>query len=135
MQVKTFSFTYYVNVQEDAQGRRTGWDVGYIAGDALQIAYRGFVAADPPGTGRQRLETMAEALFSRFNNPDLRPAGYRGPSMSVGSVVEIQGVHFAVDPLGFKEVEIWQSSIAPRDSRWFLCCDAGDSTDRSVLTT
>jgi hypothetical protein len=129
--MKVFSFTYFVNVQENSRGHLTGFTEGYKNGDDLLIAYRGFVAADSLYKGRQRLENAAHALFAIFNHPDMRPAGYRGPSMSVGSVVEIQGVHFAVEPLGWKEVEIWQSRIAVKDVRWTV----GNPTDGTVLTT
>jgi hypothetical protein len=127
--MKVFSFTFYANVQEDAQGRNTGYMDGYKEGDDLQIAYRGFVDVDSTYQGRQRLESVAHALYARFNNPDLRPEGYRGPSMSLGSVLEIQGVHFAVAPLDFTEVKIWQSRIYPKDARWTV----GEPRDNAVL--
>lgn len=129
--MKAFSFTYYVNIQEDAQGRFSGYEYGYQEGDTLQIGYRGFISVDSTFEGRSRLESVAHALYARFNHPDMRPAGYRGPSMTIGSVIEIQGVHFAVESLDFKEVEIWQSPISPRDVRWI---DApGPSPEESLL--
>lgn len=131
--MKVFSFTYYVNMQEDAQGRLTGFLDGYKNGDDLQIAYRGLISADSFYEGRQRLEAVAHALFARFNHPDMRPAGYRGPSMSVGSVIEIQGVHFAVEPLDFKEVEIWQSQIHAQDGRW-TAATGPRSREHGILT-
>jgi hypothetical protein len=119
-QMKVFSFTFYTNVQEDSVGRLAGREQGYKRADRLQIAFRGFISTDPPlHEGHRKLELVAHALYVRFNHPDMRPVGYRGPSMSIGDVVEIQGVHFAVERgAEFSEVEIWQSPIHAKDWRW-----------------
>lgn len=46
-----------------------------------------------------------------------RAFGYRGPSMSVGNVVEIQGICFAAASNGFERLEIRQSEIDPTGDR------------------
>jgi hypothetical protein len=108
-----FSYTYYWNAEQDENGRNIGLMDGYLPGHKLQIAHRGFIetAVFPDVRKQSDLEMVAEALFFNFNNPAKRPAGYRGPSMSIGSVIEIQGVCFRCMSFGFEITEIWQSPI------------------------
>jgi len=117
---QTYSFTYYWNAQQDEKGRFTAFFDGYKSGDPLQIAYRGLVEVTAVNLFRDSLQlAIAEALFSLFNGPDRWPVDYRGPSMSVGSVLEIQGSFFAVASVGFESVDIWGSPICPGDRRWY----------------
>jgi hypothetical protein len=115
-----YAFTFYWNGQRDAAGRLVGFLDGYRPGDKLEIAYQGFVLIHGVDEARSlpALLTVAESLFAIFNDDDRRPACYRGPSMSVGNVVEIQGVCYAVASVGFERVEIWQSEIDIGDRRW-----------------
>lgn len=115
-----YSFTFYWNAQRAPQGYLVGFLEGYRPGHSLEIAYRGFVSVGDDDRPRvpEDLLRVAETLFAIFNDEQRRPACYRGPSMSVGNVVEIQGICFAVATLGFERVEIWQSEIAACDGRW-----------------
>ncbi len=115
-----YSFTFYWNAQRAPQGYLVGFLEGYQPGHRLEIAYRGLVSVleDDRPRASEHLLWVAEILFAVFNDESRRPACYRGPSMSVGNVVEIQGVCFAVAPLGFEPVEIWQSEITPCDEGW-----------------
>jgi|GEM_PF-3670772 len=115
-----YAFTFYWNAERDAAGHAVGFLDGYRPGHKLEIAYQGFVLIHEDDESRNlpALVTVAERLFAIFNDNDLRPACYRGPSMSVGSVVEIQGVCYAVTSIGFERVEIWESEIGPADRRW-----------------
>ena len=115
-----YSFTFYWNAQRDPAGHLIGFLDGYQPGHQLEIAYQGFVSVEEPDKPRELadLVRVADVLFAVFNDDDRRPACYRGPSMSVGNVVEIQGVCFAVAPVGFERIEIWQSEISPCDRRW-----------------
>lgn len=116
----TYSFTFYWNAQRDDQGHLVGFLDGYRPGHKLEIAYRGFVKVSEEDKARLQpdLFTVADVLFAVFNEDGRRPSSYRGPSMSVGNVIEIQGRCFAVAPIGFESVEIWESEIAPCDPRW-----------------
>jgi hypothetical protein len=117
---RTYSFTYYWNARQDEKGRFTAFFDGFTSGDPLQIAYRGLVEVRAINLFRDSLQlAIAEALFSTFNGPDRWPADYRGPSMSVGNVLEIQGSCFAVASVGFESVDIWDSPISPGDRRWY----------------
>jgi hypothetical protein len=120
---QSYSFTYYWNSQEDAHGRNTGMLDGFRDGDTLQIAFRGLFECAFPVKKAEDLESVAEVLFVVFNDPDRRPAEYRGPSMSVGSVLEIQGKCFAVAPCGFVPVEIWKCPIEDGNPRWSSAFD------------
>ncbi len=115
---KIYSFTYYWNAQVDGQGRNVGFFMGYSEGDALQIAYRGFVELEFVCRDMETLESAAEFLWGIFNDSDRRPADYHGPSMSVSSVVEVQGVCYAAEPIGFKTATICKSEIHPGEASW-----------------
>ena len=111
-------FTYYWNAETDSKGRAIGFLEGFQPGHKIQVAYRGMVDMGPDFhvCSKDDLVTVMSRLFATFNIG--RPEGYRGPSMSVGSVVEIQGVCFAVESVGFKMVEIWESYVEPTPVSW-----------------
>ena len=86
---------------------------GYKPGDPLSSV------PSPVGRGlttasmacRHRAATlllMLDFLWRMFNT-DNRPADYLGPSMSVGSIITLSGVAFAVKPFGFEQVDISSS--------------------------
>jgi len=116
----TYSFTFYWNAQRDDQGPLVGFLDGYRPGHKLEIAYRGFVKIHEEHKTRVQsdLFTVADVLFAIFNEDGRRPSSYRGPSMSVGNVIEIQGLCLAVASVGFESVEIWESEITSCDPRW-----------------
>jgi hypothetical protein len=117
---RAYSFTYYWNARQDEKGRFTAFFDGHKSGDPLQIAYRGLVEVRAVNLFRDSLQVaIAETLFGRFNDPDRWPADYRGPSMTVGNVLEIQGSCFAVAAAGFEPVDIWESPIGPGPRQWY----------------
>lgn len=115
-----YSFTYYWNAQRDNAGRPVGFFDGYLPGHRLEIAYRGLVEVAEITRTRDLLDLFraAETLFVIFNDDARRPTCYHGPSMSVGSVVEVQGVCLTVASYGFERVEIWQSEIGLCNPQW-----------------
>jgi hypothetical protein len=104
------NYKFYWNLQVDEKGRSISMCDGFTVGDPLCIAYEGEIdpAVDWLGT--------AELLFHKFNMD--RPDNYRGPSMSVGSVIEFDGKAYAVASCGFVEVDISGSEVRPTDPRW-----------------
>jgi hypothetical protein len=78
------------------------------------VAYEGeFEHEDLELSQESTIWGLLEHLFVMFNQDGRRPAEYRGPSMSVGSVVKLFDKTYAVRHIGFAEVDISQSSIAP----------------------
>lgn len=117
---RTLSFTYYWNNEKDAQGRNVGF-FGFKSGHALQIAYRGFVEVDfsiDIDYESEAVVVAANKLFRIFNDDVCRPRNYRGPSMLVGSVLEINSVFLAVTNTGFRVVSIFGSNITPCPDAW-----------------
>jgi hypothetical protein len=58
-------------------------------------------------------------MWEMFNS-DNRPADYRGPSMSVGSIITLAGVAFAVKSFGDEQVDISSSPQTDSDPRWVV---------------
>jgi hypothetical protein len=115
-------YRYYWNEKKDEQGRNISMLDGYTPGDPLCLAYESEVTYD-----NCEFMAAAEYLFYQFNSDDLRPVDYRGPSMSVGSVIEFDDnilglpgkkTALACDVFGFIQVDISQSRIVPTDPRW-----------------
>jgi hypothetical protein len=111
-------YQYLWNEKKDSEGRHPSlWD-GYQPGDPLCLAWEGDTGMN--GTDAE----LCEDLFHLFNAPGARPEGYRGPSMSVGSVVvlgdlaHVSNVAYAVDRVGFKQVDITASPIVDAPKEW-----------------
>jgi hypothetical protein len=107
------------NEAKDSKGRHLGF-FGFKKGHPLCVAYEGDI------------ECLADAdemhllcdLFSIFNT-ERRPVDYRGPSMSVGSVIELQlptgCEYYAVVAVGFFSVSsdmFSASEIIPSPAVW-----------------
>lgn len=113
----TVAYRYYWNANEDEKGRFTTF-FGFNPGDKLQVAYEGEI---PSGSDS---EEALEKLFVKFNSPYERPDDYRGPSMSVGSVVTLgfpdtgEAVSYSVSNFGFKVADISKCEIVSTDPRW-----------------
>lgn len=117
-------YVYYWNMQKDEKGRFTTFD-GFREGDPLCIADSGEVAdvtTLEERAGKKTLLNWAEFVLDRLfeiYNTDLRPAHYRGPSMSVGSVIQLGNTYFTVEPVGYKEISSLSASpIVPAPSEW-----------------
>lgn len=83
---------------------------GYKPGDPLCCAYQGEVDYSLSAVTGSNINIVLDFLWGMFNT-DNRPADYLGPSMSVGSIITLSGVAFAVKPFGFEQVDI---SSSPR---------------------
>ncbi|HMF62998.1 MAG TPA: hypothetical protein VK608_02835 [Edaphobacter sp.] len=106
------AYKYFWNMQKDPQGRFIGMMDGFTYGDPLCLAHEGTIEARPDPLA------TCEDLFHRYNADDARSPDYRGPSMSIGSVVEFSGEAYAVARQGFVKVDISGSKVAPADPRW-----------------
>lgn len=106
------AYKYFWNMQKDQQGRFISMMDGFTHGDPLCLAHEGTIEAKPDPLA------TCEDLFHRYNSDDARQPDYRGPSMSIGSVVEFSGEAYAVARQGFVKVDISGSEIVPADSRW-----------------
>lgn len=98
-------YKYYWNDQKDAQGRNTAMMDGYKEGDPLTLMYSGSLL------NMTTALTACDDLFYMFNADGARPADYRGPSMSIGSVIQLGSKAYAVESVGFREVDISRSPI------------------------
>ena len=109
-------YRYLWNERKDGQGRNTSMFDGYQSGDPLCVAYEEEIGGAGQ-TALRYLSLFCDTLFTTFNL--YRPDDYKGPSMSVGSVIDF-GEHgaFAVERAGFKQVDISTSPIVPTDPRW-----------------
>jgi len=113
-----YQYTYYWNDAKDEAGHWLGF-FGYEPGHKLVVAYRGQVKAPT-------IPDALDKLYQIFNT-EYRPASYRGPSMSVGSVIGIGEGFYACAPVGWLEVDAKDSTFAPCDRRWWI----GPSTQRT----
>jgi hypothetical protein len=102
--MKTFVYIYFVNTQEDPDGRYTGYEYGYREGDELTLAWVGPVKAVDE-------DHACDTLYNMFNNPDKRPTDYRGPSASKGSVFVLDGKAYALQMPCYVRVNIESSNI------------------------
>jgi hypothetical protein len=113
MSTKTVAYQYYWNSQEDAQGRYIGMMDGFKLGDKLTLAYEGTVSV-PSDAGDLEI---SEKLFEIFNID--RPDDYRGPSMSIGSVVILNNERScSVAHCGFLPADISKSTLQPQPAKW-----------------
>jgi hypothetical protein len=108
-------YRFYNNSQLTPSGHFSGLLDGWKHGDELTLAYEGIL-----DTGLALPSSQAEELFRIFNEPGARPAGYRGPSMSVGDVIQLVDTNqdFAVDRFGFREVRIQGAPMGARNPKW-----------------
>lgn len=67
-----------------------------ISLSVYEVTYKGTVADD------ERINRSLEYLFGKFNVN--RPDDFKGYSMSVGDMVEINGKFYYTDSFGFKDV-------------------------------
>jgi hypothetical protein len=81
---------------------------GYKPGDPLCCASQGEVDYSLSAVTGSNINIVLDFLWRMFNT-DNRPADYLGPSMSVGSIITLSGVAFAVKPFGFEQVDISSS--------------------------
>ena len=75
--------------------------------------FRGFSIAQKNGfslddyevvyAGELEGDNILEQLFNMFNIA--HPEDYKGRSMSISDVVEIEGKYYYCDPIGFKEIK------------------------------
>lgn len=104
-------YVILINWQQDAEGRYTSFMDGYKPGDRLMSAWAGEIELPPieqePIVNISHLD-ICEQLFEIFNINF--PEGYRNRSLSVGDVVRLKiernVYYFAVDHIGFKQVEV-----------------------------
>lgn len=110
-------YRYLWNRAEDEHGRNLGLMDGYVPGNPLCVAYEGEITGVLP----EDTPSRALAALYRIFNID-RPTDYRGPSLSVGSVVEfIDGERrraYACASVGWIVADISTSPILPTDPRW-----------------
>jgi hypothetical protein len=110
-------YKYYWNLQTDEQGRSISMMDGFNIGDPLCLAHEGDIE-----TNGSLAYTVLDELYYRFNAPGARPTDYRGPSMSIGSVVVLDSQKaYRCDRIGFSEVHLSdfnRSEIRPTDPRW-----------------
>lgn len=106
-----YSFTYYWNAEVDAKGRNVGF-FGYEPTHRLEVAYQGFIFSDQPAIFAE----LVERLFYVFDVA--HPSDYRGPSMSVGSVVAINCQAYKCASTGFEKVDLTNNSISACPTGW-----------------
>jgi YodL-like len=116
--MKRIPYIFYNNSQKDEQGRNTGF-FGFNTGDELTLAYAGTIEV----RDNVLCSSLKDQLFEMFNVDELRPADYRGPSMSVGDVIVIGhnlNLAYAVESCGFKDVTlvINDSPVKMHPARW-----------------
>ena len=103
------NYIFYWNSHEDG---KVGPVRGYKPTDELIKAYAGTYKVEHA----QRPEYVLDRLFEQFNL--FRPIDYFGPNMSMGSVVELNGVAWSVNNVGFSEVDLSNNAIRPTPTRW-----------------
>jgi hypothetical protein len=89
-------FSFYLNVQKNEQGRTID---GYQPGHKLELAFH----CEMNNFGNLSREECADKLSEHFDIS--RPHYYKGRSMSVGDVLLIDGVAFAYQPVGWKQID------------------------------
>ena len=95
---------------------QTSWFMRpYEPGDVLTPGYRGeFPACFQLRTDIplfEAMERLAELVFAKHNRDD-RPDRFSAPSLSLGDVITIGEIAFAVDRIGFKRVDLTAADIA-----------------------
>jgi hypothetical protein len=108
-------YRFFNNSQLTPSGHLSGLLDGWKHGDELTLAYEGIL-----DTELALPSSQAEELFRIFNVPGRDPAGYRGPSMSVGDVIHLVDgdAAFAVERFGFKPAEIKGAPMGVRNPKW-----------------
>lgn len=99
-------YTVFLNRQEDTDGRlaifsRLRTEDAYQPGDELEEVFSSFLFEEED-------ENTLELLFSKFNRgaPDFVGDDlYPERSLSVGDVVEVNGVRYACESAGWREIE------------------------------
>ncbi len=91
----------------DSAGHRTSFLHGYRPGDRLALAYKARWKHLLFDFSQEDFDHFAAQLLFRWFNIERSGdiANYRGPSMSVGDVVEIDGRAYAVDTPGFARAQ------------------------------
>lgn len=87
LQIKDWQNNPYV-----FRGFSTAQKYGFSLAD-YEVVYEGELEGD----------NILEQLFNMFNIA--RPEDYKGRSMSISDVVEIEGKYYYCDPIGFKEIK------------------------------
>jgi hypothetical protein len=112
------TYAYFWNSQLDEDGRDRGLYLGHQPNDELTLADIGVV--DIPGaesTPDADLDAL-DTIYSMYNNPARRPQEYRGPSMSIGSVVILGEKAYSVTREGFQPTVLGECRIKTPDPRW-----------------
>jgi hypothetical protein len=90
-------YKFFWDEKKDDKGREIALLRGYKAGDPLLMVYESTIAWHANDM------QLLEDLYRKFNIE--HPVDYHGPSMSVGSVINLAGKWYACMPFGFESVE------------------------------
>jgi hypothetical protein len=93
----------------------------YRPGDRRALAYKGEIEAPAFDFSQEDIDHFAAHLLFRWLNIERLGdiANFRGPSMSVGDVVEIDGRASSVDTAGFARIEkLRREQIVPGPADW-----------------
>jgi hypothetical protein len=90
-------YKFYWDEKKDNEGREIALLRGYVAADPLLMVYEGTSAWHADDL------QILEDLYRKFNIE--HPVDYHGPSMSVGSVVNLAGKWYACMPFGFELID------------------------------